>query len=89
MASKSTITKMQEVERLVKKYEQRRKELKKAGAYGELSQLPRNSSRTRLRRLCKITGRSRGVYRKFGISRIMIRDLADQGLIPGLKKASW
>ncbi|MEO1526151.1 MAG: 30S ribosomal protein S14 [Planctomycetota bacterium] len=89
MASKSTITKMQNVERLVKKYEQRRKELKKAGEYGELSLLPRNSSRTRLRRLCKITGRSRGVYRKFGISRIMIRELADQGLIPGLRKASW
>ena len=89
MASKSTITKMQKIERLVAKYEQRRTELKKAGAYGELSQLPRNSSRTRLRRLCRITGRSRGVYRKFGVSRIVIREMADKGHIPGLKKASW
>ncbi|MEM6979283.1 MAG: 30S ribosomal protein S14 [Planctomycetota bacterium] len=89
MASKSTVTKMQKIERLVEKYESRRKELKKAGAYGELSQLPRNSSRTRLRRLCRMTGRSRGVYRKFGVSRIVIRELADQGVIPGLRKASW
>ncbi|MEM6690541.1 MAG: 30S ribosomal protein S14 [Planctomycetota bacterium] len=89
MASKSTITKMQNIEKLVAKYEQRRKELKKEGAYGELCKLPRNSSRTRLRRLCKMTGRSRGVYRKFGISRIMLRELADQGYIPGLRKASW
>ncbi|MEM9365169.1 MAG: 30S ribosomal protein S14 [Planctomycetota bacterium] len=89
MASKSTITKMNKIERLVKKYEKRRADLKKAGEYGELSQLPRSSSRTRLRRLCKVTGRSRGVYRKFGVSRIVIRDLADQGLIPGLRKASW
>ncbi|MEM6469977.1 MAG: 30S ribosomal protein S14, partial [Planctomycetota bacterium] len=56
---------------------------------GELSLLPRNSSRTRLRRLCKMTGRSRGVYRKFGISRIMLRELADKGVIPGLRKSSW
>lgn len=89
MASKSTITKMQKIERLVKKHEKLRKELKEKGEYGELSLLPRNSSRTRLRRLCKMTGRSRGVYRKFGISRIMIRDLADKGVIPGLRKASW
>ena len=89
MASKSTITKMQKIERLVEKYEKRRKELKKAGAYGELSQLPRNSSRTRLRRLCRITGRSRGVYRKFGVSRIVLREMADKGHIPGLRKASW
>lgn len=89
MASKSTVTKMKNIERLVKKYEKRRAELKKAGAYGELSLLPRNSSRTRLRRLCKMTGRSRGVYRKFGISRIALRELADKGEIPGLRKASW
>lgn len=80
---------MQKVERLVKKYEEERKRLKKEGAYGAISQLPRNSSRTRLRRLCRMTGRSRGVYRKFGVSRIMIRELADQGVIPGLRKSSW
>lgn len=80
---------MQKVERLVKKYEEERKRLKKEGAYGAISQLPRNSSRTRLRRLCRMTGRSRGVYRKFGVSRIMIRELADQGVIPVLRKSSW
>ncbi|MEM6474133.1 MAG: 30S ribosomal protein S14 [Planctomycetota bacterium] len=89
MASKSTITKMKKIERLVKKHEKLRKELKEKGEYGELSLLPRNSSRTRLRRLCKMTGRSRGVYRKFGISRIMLRELADKGVIPGLRKSSW
>ncbi|MEM1225734.1 MAG: 30S ribosomal protein S14 [Planctomycetota bacterium] len=89
MASKSTITKMQKIERLVEKHAKRRKELKDAGAYGELIKLPRNSSRTRLRRLCRMTGRSRGVYRKFGVSRIVLRELADKGQVPGLRKASW
>ena len=89
MPKKSTVTKMDNIEQLVKKYEQQRKDLKKAGNYAELSRLPRNSNPNRLRRLCKMTGRSRGVYRKFGISRIMIRELADKGFIPGLKKSSW
>lgn len=80
---------MKKIERLVKKYEAVRKELKASGNYGELSQLPRNSNPNRLKRLCKLTGRSRGVYRKFGISRIKIRELADKGFIPGLKKSSW
>ncbi|MEM7784826.1 MAG: 30S ribosomal protein S14 [Planctomycetota bacterium] len=89
MPKKSTITKMKKIERLVEKYEAVRKELKASGNYGELSQLPRNSNPNRLKRLCKLTGRSRGVYRKFGISRIKIRELADKGFIPGLKKSSW
>lgn len=89
MASKSTIAKMKHIEELVERYEERRAQLKKEGNLAALKMLPRNSSRTRLRRLCKLTGRSRGVYRKFGISRIMIRELADQGMIPGLKKSSW
>ncbi len=89
MPKKSTITKMDRIESLVKKYEKQREELKKAGDYTGLALLPRNSNPNRLRRLCKMTGRSRGVYRKFGISRIMIRELADKGFIPGLKKSSW
>lgn len=89
MASKSTVTKMKKIEKLVEKYEAERKRLRREGAYGALSQLPRNSSRTRLRRLCRMTGRSRGVYRKFGVSRIVLRELADKGHIPGLRKASW
>ncbi|CAN5744058.1 30S ribosomal protein S14 [soil metagenome] len=89
MASKSTIEKMKHIEELIKKYAERRQQLKDAGDYVALARLPRNSSKTRLRRLCQLTGRSRSVYRKFGISRIMLRELAHQGKIPGMKKASW
>lgn len=55
----------------------------------KLSSLSRNSSKTRLRNRCSITGRPRGFYRKMGISRIMLRDLAGKGEIPGLLKSSW
>ena len=96
MATTSTIVKMKKIEELVKKYAARRKELKeKARASGDpkdyaaLQKLPRNSSATRLRRICKLTGRTRAVYRKFGISRIVLRDLYHKGMIPGMRKASW
>ena len=92
MATKSTIVKMQKIEELIKKYAARRKQLKEKNtpeARQALARLPRNSSPTRLRRICKLTGRTRAVYRKFGISRIMLRDLYHQGLIPGMRKASW
>jgi small subunit ribosomal protein S14 len=89
MASKSKIEKMKRNARLVEKYAARREQLKKEGNYAALAKLPRNSSATRLRRICKLTGRSRGVYRKFQISRIMLRDMALDGFIPGMKKASW
>lgn len=55
----------------------------------ELNKLPRNSSRIRQRNRCKVTGRPRGVYRKFQISRIALRELAAFGLLPGIKKSSW
>lgn len=89
MASKSTTEKMKHIRALVAKYAAKRAELKKAGDFEGLSQLPRNSSKTRLRRLCRLTGRSRAVYRKFGISRIKLRELAHEGKIPGMKKSSW
>lgn len=89
MASKSTIEKMKHIKALVAKYAAKRAELKKAGDYQALALLPRNSSKTRLRRLCRLTGRSRANYRKFGVSRIMLRELAHQGKIPGMKKSSW
>ena len=89
MASKSTITKMAKIEKMVERYAERRAQLKKDGDYVALSQLPRNSSRTRLVNLCKLTGRSRGYYRKFGVSRIKLRELANDGMIPGMKCASW
>jgi small subunit ribosomal protein S14 len=54
-----------------------------------LAGLPRNSSRTRIRNRCAMTGRPRGVYRKFGLSRIALRDLASEGQIPGVVKSSW
>ena len=89
MASKSKIEKMKRNAKLVEKYAARREQLKKEGDYAALAKLPRNSSATRLRRICKLTGRSRGVYRKFQVSRIMLRDMALDGFIPGMKKASW
>ena len=55
----------------------------------KLAQLPRNSSKNRIRNRCLITGRPRGVYRKFGLSRITFRELASKGMIPGVSKASW
>ncbi len=54
-----------------------------------LAKLPRSSSQTRIRNMCELTGRSRGYYRKFKLSRIMLRELAGKGLVPGLIKASW
>jgi small subunit ribosomal protein S14 len=54
-----------------------------------MSKLPRNSHPTRVRNRCELTGRARGNYRKFGISRLMLRELASQGLIPGVTKSSW
>ncbi len=89
MASKAKIEKQKRNTLLIAKYEERRKALKEAGDYEALAKLPRSSSRTRLRRLCQLTGRSRGNYRKFQVSRIMLRDMALDGLIPGMRKASW
>jgi small subunit ribosomal protein S14 len=89
MASKSTVVRMKKVEALVKKYAAKRAELKAKGDLAGLDKLPRNSCPVRLRRLCALTGRPRGVYRKFKLARHQLRDMALDGLIPGLKKASW
>ncbi len=89
MASRAKIEKQKRNALLIAKYEERRKALKEAGDYEALAKLPRNSSRTRLRRLCQLTGRPRGNYRKFQVSRIMLRDMALDGVIPGMRKASW
>ena len=80
---------MQRVERTVNKYRELRKKLKDAGDYAALARLPRDASPTRLRNLCALTGRSRGVYRKLKISRIKLRELALEGKISGMRKASW
>jgi small subunit ribosomal protein S14 len=75
--------------KLVDKYAEKRKALKEAGDYDALQKLPRNSNPIRLHNRCKLTGRPKGYMRQFGISRICFREMANQGLIPGVKKASW
>ena len=89
MASKGKIEKMKRNRKLIERYAAKRAKLKAEGDYEALAKLPRNSSPTRYRRYCKLTGRMRGTYRKFQVSRIMLRDLALDGLIPGMTKASW
>jgi small subunit ribosomal protein S14 len=76
-------------QKLVAKYADKRAELKAAGDYEGLDKLPKNSSAVRLHNRCKITGRPRGYMRTFGISRVMFRDMALAGKIPGVRKASW
>ncbi len=89
MASKSTFERMNRVRRTVDKHRKLREELKKSGDYAALARLPRDASPTRVRNMCALTGRTRGVYRKLKISRIMLRKLALEGKIPGMKKSSW
>jgi len=89
MSSKSTIGRNERVKKTVAKYAERRAKMKKEGDYIGLQMLPRDASPTRVRNLCALTGRSRGVYRKFKLSRIKLRELAHQGKIPGMRKSSW
>lgn len=89
MAKKSVVARNEKRKALVEKYAAKREELKKAGDYEALSKLPRNSSSTRVRNRCVLTGRGRGVYEKFGLCRQMFRKLALEGKLPGVKKASW
>ncbi len=89
MATKAWVSKQKRREALVKKFAERRRQLKKEKNYAAMAKLPRDSSPTRSHSRCQLTGRSRGYLRKFKISRIMLRELALAGKIPGLKKASW
>ena len=89
MAKKSWLARQKKREMLVAKYAEKRKELIEARDYEALQKLPRNSCATRLNNRCSLTGRSRAYYRRFGISRIMLRELALLGQIPGVTKASW
>ena len=70
-------------------YADRREQLKKEGKWDELQKLPRNSSKIRQRNRCKLTGRPRGYMRQFGLSRNTFREMALDGTIPGVTKASW
>jgi small subunit ribosomal protein S14 len=89
MATKAWVAKQKRREALVKRYADERRKLKKDKNYAALAKLPRDASPTRSHNRCQLTGRSHGVLRKFKVSRIMLRELALAGMIPGLKKASW
>ena len=101
MAKKSSIEKNKHRRQLVKKFAGKRERLlgvandesksmeERFEARLKLAELPRNGNPTRIRNRCELTGRSRGYYRKFRLSRIMLRELGNKGLIPGLVKSSW
>ena len=101
MAKKSAVQKNKNREKLVKRHSARRARLKalaedrslpaeeRFAARLKLAEMPRNSSAVRLRNRCEVTGRPRGFYRRFKISRIALRELASTGQIPGMTKASW
>jgi small subunit ribosomal protein S14 len=89
MAKTSSKARQRKREKLVAKYAALRKELKAKGDYEGLQKLPRNSSPSRLHNRCEMSGRPRGYMRKFGLSRIAFRELALDGKIPGVTKASW
>jgi len=101
MAKKSAVNRNERVKQLVKQHAAKREALKAIAsdeslpleerfeARLKLAELPRNSSATRIRNRCLVTGRPRGYYRKLKMSRISLRDLGSHGLIPGLVKSSW
>ena len=95
MAKRAMVERNVKREKIVDKYAVKRAELKARAKKGdreailELAKLPRNASPTRLRNRCQINGRPRGFMREFGISRVMFRQLAGEGAIPGVKKSSW
>lgn len=89
MARKCLVARENKRKKLVDKYADLRKELKDKGEWDTLQKLPRNSSPIRLRNRCSMTGRPRGYFRKFGVSRLVFREMALRGEIPGIKKSSW
>ena len=89
MAKKSWMAREAKRRRLVGLNADKRRRLKEAGDYEALQKLPRNASPVRLNNRCPLTGRSRGFLRDFGVSRIVFREMALQGKIPGVRKSSW
>lgn len=89
MAKESMKAREVKRQKLVEKYAEKRAKLKAEGDYVGLSLLPRNSNPNRLHNRCKLTGRPKGYIRLFGLSRITFREMASNGLIPGVRKASW
>ncbi|MBM3177522.1 MAG: 30S ribosomal protein S14 [Bacteroidetes bacterium] len=89
MAKLALITRDKKKADLVARYAKKRQALKEAGDYAALDKLPRSSSAVRIRKRCKLTGRPRGYMSKFGVCRNVFRQMASDGKIPGLTKASW
>ena len=101
MAKTSSVEKNEKRRRMAKKYAAKRARLKaiskdrelpmedRFAAVLKLAELPRNSAKVRIRNRCEVTGRSRAFYRKLRMSRVALRELASQGLIPGMVKSSW
>ena len=89
MAKESVKARQRKREKLVAKFAEKRAALKAAGNYAELDRLPKNASPVRLKNRCQLTGRPRGYMRYFGVSRLVFREMALQGKIPGVRKASW
>lgn len=89
MAKESVKARERKREKMVAKYAAKRAALKAAGDYEALDKLPKNASPVRLHNRCRLTGRPRGFMRKFGISRVTFREMASDGKIPGVTKASW
>jgi small subunit ribosomal protein S14 len=95
MAKKSQVNRDNKRKALIEKYAERRAELRKRlndpkfEIQEAFAKLPRNSCSTRLNRRCEISGRSRSFYRKFGVSRIALREMALRGQLPGMRKSSW
>ena len=89
MAKESMKAREVKRKKMVAKYVVKRKALKEAGDYQALQKLPKDASPIRMHNRCKLTGRPKGYMRTFGISRVTFREMANQGLIPGVRKASW
>ena len=100
MAKQGMIQREHKRDRLVAKYAKKRESIKqelkaatsfqeRVALYKKMENLPRNSSSTRQRNRCWVTGRSRGYYKDFGLSRHVLREMGNEGLIPGLTKSSW
>ena len=89
MAKESMKARERKRAKIVAKYAEKRKALKEAGDYEALQKLPKNASPIRMHNRCKLTGRPKGYMRQFGVSRVTFRELANQGLIPGVRRASW
>lgn len=89
MAKKSVVARNVKRARLIEKYAKKRSELKAKGDYEALRKLPRDSSKIRYKNRCSLTGRGHGYLRDFGLSRISFRELANEGVLPGVRKSSW